>query len=203
MKICALLIYLVLFSALASRAEEEQLTDNAMLNTCFRNAGKQMARDILQNGIKEISIKKTLSINDKGEDFILLENLTNEMKFGEGSVFFIIDSTGSKNPILSYWITEKSVDAKKKEYFFSEPAVERLAKVKVSFRMVNPETGEILIAKEVVESLHNTISEKAYTTLKKRTVEKGVSFKGFLEPAFVTAIIGGLMYLFYSHKSNQ
>jgi len=179
------------------------MTDDGMLNVCFANAGKRIAFDILTSGTKEVCVWETSNADHRSAEFVLIESLNSELRKSSAHVFFAKDKEDTQRTVLSYLIIEKVVNARKKEHFFAEPTVERLAKIKISYRLIEPKTGEILLAKEIEESLHNTISEKAYLALKTVTLKKGMSFKSFLEPAIVTAIIGGLMYLFYSHKSSQ
>lgn len=196
-------ITLFLFTTISSGKENENLTDEELLNVCLSNAGKKIASALLQKGYKNISVVENSLVQEEHSNFILMESFVNEIKKGEGSIFLKKRDIETDKPILSYRIIEKKVNIEERNRFFSESVIERHATVKISYRLIDPKTGELLIANEIDESLKNRISKKAYTSLKKAIIKKGVSFSSLLEPAIVTAIIGGLMYLFYSQKSSK
>ncbi len=203
MKIHAILTTLLLFTSIASGKTNESLTDEELINICLRNAGKRMANDLLRIGKREIRIVEYSLEKEVNSSFILIESLTNEMKNHGGSLFLKNEDGETDKPTLFYRIFRKNVSIEETDRFFGDPVVVRDARVNISYRLVAPETGEILIAKEIEESLENRISKKEYTNLRKGMRKKGFSFASLLEPAIVTAIVGGLMYLFYSRKSSQ
>ncbi|TES93427.1 MAG: hypothetical protein E3J87_02325 [Candidatus Cloacimonadota bacterium] len=202
MKIYILLITLLITVTVSSGKADEGLTDEELLNICLKNAGRRIANDLHEKGYSEICVVESPSETDERINFILIESIANEIKNMNGSIFLMKEKGTRGKPTLFYRVIEKNVSIEEKDRFWGAPVVERDIRVKISYRLVAPETGEILISKEIEESLKNKISQKAYTNLTKGA-KKGVSFTSLLEPAIVTAIVGGLMYLFYSQKSSK
>ncbi|TET21177.1 MAG: hypothetical protein E3J78_04245 [Candidatus Cloacimonadota bacterium] len=203
MKLCTLVCMLLFFtSALAEKAEKE-LTDQELLNICFRKIGKIIARDIITEGFTEITIVKQTDKHEESIDVIIIETIVNELKIEDGIVYLVEDETDWEEPTLFFKVMSKNVLIEEKDQFWGETVVLRKAHIVLSYRLVDPYTGEIFIARERDESLENELSKKAYTNLKKGIKKSGISIARFLEPAIITAIVGGLMYLFYSQKSSQ
>lgn len=203
MKIYAILIILLIFTSIASCKTAKGLTDEELINISLRNAGKRMANDLIRIGERDIRIVENSLEKEVNSNFILIEGLTNEIKNHGGSIFLKNEEVEIDKPTLFFRIIGKNVSIEEIDRFFGDPVVVRDVRVRISYRLVAPKSGEILIAKEIEESLENRISKKEYTNLRKGMRKKGFSFASLLEPAIVTAIIGGLMYLFYSRKSSQ
>lgn len=203
MKIYAILITLLIFTSIASGKTAKGLTDEELINISLRNAGKRMANDLIRIGERDIRIVENSLEKEVNSNFILIEGFTNEIKNHGGSIFLKNEEAEIDKPTLFFRIIGKNVCIEEIDRFFGDPVVVRDVRVRISYRLVAPKSGEILIAKEIEESLENRISKKEYTNLRKGMRKKGFSFASLLEPAIVTAIIGGLMYLFYSRKSSQ
>ena len=203
MKIYGALILVFLCASFSSGETENNLTDEELQNICIRNAGRKLTSDIVGIWDGNISIVESLLERDGNSNFILIESITNEIKNLNRTLFLKEEDAEIDKPILSFRIIEKNVTVEEETHFFGDPTIVRNAEVKISFRLVDPLTREILIAKEIEESLENRISKKEYENLEKGVKKKGTSFASLLEPAIVTAIIGGLMYLFYSSKSSK
>jgi hypothetical protein len=203
MKIYGALILVFLCASFSSGETENNLTDEELQNICIRNAGRKLTSDIVGIWDGNISIVESLLEKDDKSNFILIESITNEIKNLNRTLFLKEEDAEIDKPILSFRIIEKNVTVEEETHFFGDPTIVRNAGVKISFRLVDPVTREILIAKEIEESLENRISKKEYENLEKGVKKKGTSFASLLEPAIVTAIIGGLMYLFYSSKSSK
>lgn len=203
MKIYAILITFLIFTSIASGKTAKGLTDEELINISLRNAGKRMANDLIKIGERDIRIVENSLEKEVNSNFILIEGLTNEIKNHGGSIFLKNEEAEIDKPTLFFRIIGKNVSIEEIDRFFGDPVVVRDVRVRISYRLVAPKSGEILIAKEIEESLENRISKKEYTNLRKGMRKKGFSFASLLEPAIVTAIIGGLMYLFYSRKSSK
>jgi hypothetical protein len=180
-----------------------EMTDVEMLNECYRRAGRTIARELLKEEYYEIEIMENTGVEETTTNFLLIESISNELKTEEAYLYLKTDSLYYDIPTLYYRTISKNVMIEEKERFFGEPIIEREAKLVLSFRLIDVETGEILIAQEIEETILDEISKKDYLDLKKGIKKKGTSLTRFIEPAVITAIIGGLMYLFYSQKSSQ
>jgi hypothetical protein len=202
MKIYKLCLLFLLSASFLGSETKTNLTDEELIYQCLRRTGEKISDKLLGNGYSEICILDDGSGDKQEENFIIIESITGEIKSGGGLVYLKKENDEFHKPALYFKIIKGSVNISEKSRFFGDPIVKRDANTIVSFRLVEPETGEILMAKEVEEFLTNSMSKNEYEAIGGKKKNEGVSFSSLLEPAAITAIIAGLMYLFYSQKSN-
>lgn len=197
--VCIMMLFI---SALAA-AEENPLTDEELVYSCIKSAGKLVAAALSDSGFTEICVIERTSI--KGDDYgaVFIEALSKTMVERGARFFFKKNGEENTSPTFFYRILDHAILIEEKEQFLSEPLYVRKAKASVTFRLLNPSSGEVLTTGEVSETITDEISKSTYLNLKKGIKKSGISIMRFLEPAIVTAIVAGLMYLFYSQKSSE
>jgi len=203
MRIYTLLVILFLLTSESIAKNDEYLTDKELLHICLRNSVVKVATDIVAKGYTEICVVEPLQENNEASNFLLIGAFSKEMMKHNGKLFLKTNNAEGGEYLFSFRIIEERVDIKEKCRFFGEAIIERNAKVKISYRLVASKTGAVLIAEKIEESLENDIPRNAYRNLTGKIDKGGLSFTNLLEPAIVTAIVGSLMYFFYSHKSSQ
>ena len=194
---------LLLFDILKLSGTEQIKTDEEMLYDCLKQTGEKIAVEILKQQIDSIYIETSSISKDDNSNFILMEGIANGLKNETGRLFIMNKEKESSIPILAYTILFQKITVEEKKRLLSESFIKRKAQVRVAFRVFSPSTGEILIAKEIENSIGDEISKKAYTNLNKKNIESGTFFLNLVEPVVVTAIVAGLMYLFYSKKNSK
>jgi len=194
---------LLLFNILKLSGAEQIKTDKEMLYDCLRQTGEKIAAEILKHQIDSVYVETSPLSKDDNSNFILIEGITNRLKNEAGYLFIMNKEHEISIPKLSYTILSQKVRIEEKKRFLSEPFIKRKAMVRVAFRVFSPSTGEVFIAKEIENSISNEIPKKVYTNLNKKNTESGIFFLNLVEPVVVTAIVAGLMYLFYSKKNSK
>ena len=109
---------------------------------------------------------------------------------------------------LSHRITELRMEYPRawRPHLVGRKMVERRAYASLSVRVVNEKTGALLWVGESKASERDAVpvSELAFLEGKEDGWQKGVmpagKLGGLIEPLVVAAIVGGLVYLFYSNK---
>jgi hypothetical protein len=194
---------LMLFISVLPATENSQLTDEELVYSCLRSAGKRIATELSDSGYEEVCIIERAPMKGEEYDAILIEALSREMVEMSAAFYFKKEGDEIDSPTFFYRIVNHGVLLEEKEQLLSEPLYIREAKAAVAYRLLDPSSGEVLLAGEVFETLTDEISKSEYLNLKKGMKKSGTSLIRFLEPAIVTAIVAGLMYLFYSQKSSQ
>lgn len=194
---------MALFISMLSAAEDDPLTDEELIHSCLRTAAKHISSELADSGFTEICILERIPRAGDENDAILIEALSREMIEIDARIFFKNEDDEIESPTFFYRIVSQGVLMEEKEQLLSEPLYIREAKAVVSYRLLEPLSGEILFSSEVEKTLTNEIKKSEYLSLKKGMKQTGASLIRFLEPAIVIAIVAGLMYLFYSQKSSQ
>lgn len=202
MKICRICLILLLIPFFLVSKPDTNLTDEELVYQCLKKTGKKIANKLLTEDYSEICIVDKSSQQNQKNNFIIIESITKAMKSGDGLIYLKKENDELRKPVLYFKIIKNFVNISEKSRILGEPIVKRDVSTIVSFRLIEPESGEILMTEEIEESLTNSISKNEYETLSGKKKKEGVSFSSLLEPAAITAIIAGLMYLFYSQKSN-
>ncbi|MCK4234425.1 hypothetical protein KAX75_08350 [candidate division WOR-3 bacterium] len=203
MKFYAFMMLLLLSISTLPAEVNKDMTDEELFHICYKNAGKRIVDELIDAGYTEICVIENPEDKDDNSDIVIIESITNEMKNQNGSVYLKESYSETDELLLFYRIISKNIYFEEKEHFFGEPILLRDVRITLSYRLVDQKTGEILIASEIDESIENEISKKVYTNLKKGIKRKGISISHFIEPTLIIAIVGGLMYIFYSQKSSQ
>ena len=203
MKFYALMMLLLLSISTLSADVSKNIRDEELFHICYKNAAKRIVDELIDAGYTEICVVENTEDKNDNSDIIIIESITNEMKNQNGSVYLKESYSETDELLLFYRIISKNIYFEEKEHFFGEPILLRDVRITLSYRLVDQKTGEILIASEIDESIENEISKKVYTNLKKGIKRKGISISHFIEPTLIIAIVGGLMYIFYSQKSSQ
>jgi hypothetical protein len=194
---------MALFLSLLFANENTAFTDEELIHSCLRSAAKRLALELTELGFNEICILERVPKTGNENDAVFIEALSHEMVEMHAKIFFKKEDDVREKPTLFYRIVNQSVLIEEKEQLLSEPLYVREAKASISYRLLEPSSGEVLQASDITETLTDKISKSEYLDLKKGMKKSGVSFIRFLEPAIVTAIVAGLMYLFYAQKSTQ
>lgn len=203
MKLAIGVCIVMLFISALLAAEENPPTDEELVYSCLRSTAKLIAIELSDSGFTEVCIIERPPMKGEEYDAILVESLSREMLALGGSFFFKKDGDEITSPLFFYRIMSHGVLLEEKEQFLSEPHYVREAKTAVAYRLLDASSGEVLLTGEATETVTDRISKSDYLNLKKGMKKSGVSLIRFLEPAIVTAIVAGLMYLFYSQKSSQ
>jgi hypothetical protein len=194
---------MMLFVSALPAAEENPLTDEELIYSCLRSTGELIAVELTDSGFTEVSIIERASLKGEEYDAVFMEGFAKAMVEMGSAFYYKKDDDEILSPVFFYRIANHGVLIEEKEQFLSEPLFVREAKTTVAYRLLDPSSGEVLLTGEVIETLTDAIRKSEYLSLKKGTKKSGISLIRFLEPAVVTAIVAGLMYLFYSQKSSQ
>jgi hypothetical protein len=193
---------MMLFISALPAAEENPLTDEELVYSCLRSTGKLIAHELSDSGFIEVCVIERQPMKGQENDAIFIEAVSGAMVQMGAAFFFKNDGDKILFPTFFYRIVSHGVLIEEKEQFLSEPLFVREAKTSVTYRLLDPTSGEVLLMGEVAETLTDEISKSEYLSLKKGVKKSGMSLIRFLEPAIVTAMAAALMYLFYSQKSN-
>jgi hypothetical protein len=193
---------MMLFISALPGTEANPKTDEELVYSCLQAAGKLIATELCDSGFVEVCIIERPGIKGDAYDAIFVEAVSKKMVALDATFYFKKDGDEISCPVFFYRLTNHGVLLEEKERILSEPLYVREVKAYVSYRLLDPISGEVLLIGETTEGVTDEISKSEYLSLKKGMKESGVSLIRFLEPAIVTAIVAGLMYLFYSRKSN-
>ncbi len=197
--VCTMMLFVLALAA----AEENPLTDEELVYSCLKSAGKRVASVLSDSGFTEVCIIERPSIKGDNYDAVFVEAFSRSMVELGAKFFFKKDEEGISAPTFFYRIVQHEMLMEEKEQFLSEPLYVREARTAVAYRLLDPSSGEVLTMGEVEQTTTDKISKSEYLNLKKGMKKSGISIMRFLEPAIVTAIVAGLMYLFYSQKSSE
>ncbi len=114
----------------------------------------------------------------------------------------------SESKFLFYRIIDLKLDYPKvrRKGFLKEKLVTRTAGLNLSFREEKEATGEVLWSKRVKQEKTDVVRKSMIKSLNNPAYPflcpslSGDSLSKYVEPALVTAVVGGLVYLFFANR---
>lgn len=183
---------------------------------------REMVFELLNKSVWEVMPQTgdTLYLAEEGKhpgSWLLKEELLSHFIMQNKKEVFLLDSTGSSNlaspssesrEILRYRLTELEVSYPRaeRENFLGKKFIVRQGKVAAFFYLVNATSGEVLWQNRG----ENVKFDKIGADDLKKVENGNFSFlsgelpsgatKKYVEPAIVTAVVGGLIYLFFANR---
>lgn len=191
-------------------AERETLTNLDILKEAVREATLVATNKLLEEGIPQDTTVVIRSASNHKADWLVEDMLLDDLvarglrvRVGEESA--IPDSASLE---LSYRILDIGVEypAQGRYYGVGRLWIERLIMVKLSFQLTDLATREVKWIHESEASRRgrfaynrlSAVETKTYPFTKAKFEKK--SWTRYLEPVIVSGVVGGLIYLFYSHR---
>jgi len=160
----------------------------------------------------------------KGEDIVtdqgLVEDVLSERLTAKGYAVYTgrvpaaedsAEAEWGDIPVLEYRILELSVDypCGRRRHYIGRKEIERLMRVHLNLRLLGRDGGGVLWAgaaerayRDIVPfGLIPALESEGFAFTKAETSAQ--KWDRVLEPVIATAIVGGLVYLFYSNKSSE
>jgi len=177
-----------------------------------------VSEELAYRGIKHLRLNKGTEVFllERGEKNAITHFVVNQFCHGlmkqEIKIFTVSADTGvTKGIFLSLIVSGAAVRYTRiyRKGFWGKPLLEREAKVDLSVRAVDKKNGEILWVGDLTARKRNMIplSELEFVEQKgfllgrpSRPIEKGI--RRWAEPIFVSGVIAGVVYLFYSVRSR-
>jgi len=176
------------------------------------------SEELAYRGIEQLRLNKETEVFllERGGKNAITHFVVNQFCHGlmkQGiKIFSVSADTGTtKGILLSLIVSGASVRYTRiyRKKFWGKPLLEREAKVDLSLRAVDKKNGEMLWAGDLTALKRNMIplSELEFVEQKgfllgrpNRPIERGV--RRWAEPIFVSGVIAGVVYLFYSVRSR-
>jgi hypothetical protein len=193
----------------SSLAEQEVLTNLDLLKEAVKEALLVTTDRLLEEGTPHNGTVVIRSASDHKANWLVEHSLLDDLVARGLRVRVEEDvAPDSASVELSYRILDMGVEypAQGRYHGVGRLWVERRATVKLSFQLTDGITQEVKWIQESEASRGGrfpynrlaTIESKSYPFTKAKFEKK--SWTRYLEPVIVSGVVGGLIYLFYSHR---